>query len=358
MKKGSARHRLPAVAVLNNKIGVLMTNKVKFEEKMANKDNGIEQVFGELEAMRRELAQLEAKDIQHNHIEDELLKFKMGIERSGEAIFITDINGTITYVNPAFEKIYGFSKEEALGKTPRILKSGVAPVEIYQQFWSALLAKQVVSGELINKTKDGRLINIESSANPIIGEDGKIIGFLAVQRDITERKQAEEKLRTMSLTDELTGLYNRRGFMLLAEQQLKTSHRTMKSLLLLYMDLDNMKWINDTKGHQVGDLALNDVADILRKNFRESDIIARIGGDEFVVLALDIPKGIVDKLVTRLKKNIESHNARMNRSYRCSLSIGVAHHDAKSPQTIDALLKEADRLMYQDKQKKQKNNHV
>jgi len=131
--------------------------------------------------------------------EEELLKFKLGIERSDESIFITNIDGTIIYVNPAFEKTYGYSREEALGKTPRILKSGLIPSEEYKPFWDTLLSKNVVNGELVNKTKDGRLLNIGGSANPILNEGGEIIGFLAIQRDITEAKRAEELLRKSKL---------------------------------------------------------------------------------------------------------------------------------------------------------------
>lgn len=131
--------------------------------------------------------------------QEELLKFKLGIERSDESIFITNIDGSIIYVNPAFEKIYGYSREESLGKTPRILKSGLLPSEEYKPFWDTLLAKNIVKGELINKTKDGRLLNIGGSANPILNDDGNIIGFLAIQRDITEAKQAEELLRKSML---------------------------------------------------------------------------------------------------------------------------------------------------------------
>jgi PAS domain S-box-containing protein len=138
--------------------------------------------------------------------EEELLKFKMGIERSNEAVFLTDINGTIVYANPAFEKIYGYSREEALGKTPRILKSGVHSQEIYKQFWDTLFAKKVVTGEIINKAKDGRLLNTESSANPILDKDGNITGFLAIQHDITERKKAELEYKTL-LKTALDGFY-------------------------------------------------------------------------------------------------------------------------------------------------------
>lgn len=131
--------------------------------------------------------------------QEELLKFKLGIERSDESVFITKFDGTIIYVNPAFEKIYGYSREEALGKTPRILKSGLIPSEEYKPFWDTLLAKNVVNGELVNKTKDGHLLNIWGSANPILNDGGEIIGFLAIQRDITEAKRAEELLRKSML---------------------------------------------------------------------------------------------------------------------------------------------------------------
>ena len=126
--------------------------------------------------------------------EEDLSMFKLGIERSNEAVFITHIDGRIIYINPAFEKIYGFSREETFGKKPNILKSGLLPPEAYKPYWDMLLAKKVVAGELINKTRDGRFLNIESSANPILNDEGELIGFLAIQRDITERKHAEEKI--------------------------------------------------------------------------------------------------------------------------------------------------------------------
>lgn len=128
-------------------------------------------------------------------ITEELVKLRLGMERSGEAIFMTDTEGKIIYVNPAFEKLYGFSSKETIGKTPRILKSGTLSGEVYKQFWETLLAGKVMEGEIINKTRDGRLLNIQGSANPILDESGDIIGFLAIQRDITERKRVEEMLK-------------------------------------------------------------------------------------------------------------------------------------------------------------------
>ncbi len=140
----------------------------------------------------------------HRRVEEELAKFRLGIERSGEIIFLTDPDGHILYVNPAFEQVYGFNKEEALGNTPRILKSGHHDRKFYTELWGTLLAKETVSGEIINKTKDGRLLTMATSANPVMDEDENLVGFLAIQRDITENKKidralraSEERLRTL-----------------------------------------------------------------------------------------------------------------------------------------------------------------
>jgi PAS domain S-box-containing protein len=132
---------------------------------------------------------------EQKRVEGDLSKFYLGLERSGEVVFITDVEGSITYVNPAFEKVYGYSKKEVIGKTPRILKSDLHSKEFYEKFWDKLVSKETVKQEIINKTKDGRLITVEAHANPILDKDKNIIGFLAIQRDVTERKRIEEELK-------------------------------------------------------------------------------------------------------------------------------------------------------------------
>ncbi len=127
--------------------------------------------------------------------EEELVKFKLGIEHTDEVVFITETDGKIIYVNPAFEQTYGFDKYEVIGKTPRILKSGMLTEETYNNFWKKLLAKESLSGEIINKTKDGSLIYIEFSVNPIKSSNENILGYLAIQRNITEHKKAEAELK-------------------------------------------------------------------------------------------------------------------------------------------------------------------
>jgi diguanylate cyclase (GGDEF)-like protein len=163
----------------------------------------------------------------------------------------------------------------------------------------------------------------------------------------------EESLLTLSLTDELTDLYNRRRFFVLTEQHLKVAIRTKRRLLLLYIDMDDLKWINDHGGHNEGDKALIALASILKKTFRESDIIARIGGDEFVVL-LESPDEKDEMLITRLYENISDYNAKVFQDYKLSVSVGAAQFDPEYPISIDELLSKADALMYAQKRKRRK----
>ena len=146
----------------------------------------------------------------------------------------------------------------------------------------------------------------------------------------------EEALLALSLTDELTGLYNRRRFFILTEQCLKVAVRTKKRPLLLFIDMDNLKWINDHYGHNEGDQALIGLADILKKTFRESDIIARIGGDEFVVL-LESADENSETLLTRLHENVKDYNVKRSQ-YTLSVSLGTAQFDPEYPISIDELL--------------------
>jgi diguanylate cyclase (GGDEF)-like protein len=173
-----------------------------------------------------------------------------------------------------------------------------------------------------------------------------------LEQKITVTIALREELKKLSLTNELTGLYNRRGFIALAQQQIKLADRsrmTHKSrpLLLLFVDLDNLKQINDNFGHKEGDRILIETARILKKTFRDPDIIARIGGDEFAVLALDTSE---EKIIReRLQKNIDVYNKQGILSYELSLSIGIACYDPENPCTLDDLLSKADALMYENK---------
>ncbi|MDQ6830229.1 MAG: diguanylate cyclase [Gemmatimonadota bacterium] len=170
-----------------------------------------------------------------------------------------------------------------------------------------------------------------------------------------ERNQLRMALRSMSLVDELTGLYNRRGFVTLARQQLKMADRMSRRVAQVFVDLDGLKWINDNFGHAEGDRALVETAELLRDVFRESDIVARIGGDEFVVLALEETEPADEIFAARLRSAISRHNALTPRMYPLAVSIGVATYDPADPCALDELMQRADRLMYVEKRGKRQS---
>ncbi len=172
-------------------------------------------------------------------------------------------------------------------------------------------------------------------------------------------KDAEEllsrqvvELQNIAIHDALTGLLNRRGFFILIEQQMKLATRMKGKTYLFYIDVDGMKWINDTLGHEEGDKALIATAKFLTENSRKSDIVARLGGDEFVLVAIDALEESQQLIIDRMLRNLEKFNSKMTRGYKLSLSIGVAMYDANKPCSIDELLSRADRLMYVHKNKK------
>jgi diguanylate cyclase (GGDEF)-like protein/PAS domain S-box-containing protein len=188
------------------------------------------------------------------------------------------------------------------------------------------------------------------SMNPVKKADGTIYAVTIVSKDVTDYKKMEEELRTLSLIDELTGLYNRRGFFTLVEQLFKQAKRTKKGILMLYADIDNMKNINDVFGHKEGDTALKGIADILKTNYRESDIIARIGGDEFIVIPVGTIGDNIQKITDRLEKKLEVYNSEIKLKYKLSLSMGVAFYDPQNPCSVEELLNQGDKQMYKHKQ--------
>jgi len=186
--------------------------------------------------------------------------------------------------------------------------------------------------------------------------DGRLVR-LEIATDITERKHMEQRLHEISITDDLTGLNNRRGFMTLAQQHLKLADRMRESVFLLYGDVDNLKHINDTLGHKTGDQALEKVAHVLRDTFRESDIMGRIGGDEFVVLLSDKTRKDNEKsILERLEMNFKAWAEKHNFDFELNMSCGIVRCPELLPCSIEELLTDADKLMY--KQKQQKKIHL
>lgn len=269
-------------------------------------------------------------------------------------IFFKDKDGRFVISNTAHLAMLGAkTQEEVVGKTdadffPKAL------AEQYQADEQKIMesGQPVVGRQEPVVDREGKQRWFSTTKVPLRNSQGKIIGLVGMSRDITDIKRAEEQLRALSLVDQLTGLYNRRGFATLAEQQWKVAHRSKREMFLFYIDLDNMKGINDILGHGEGDMALVDTATLLKKSFRESDIIARMGGDEFVVLAIEPANETPEGLVSRLQAAVDEFNKQQLRSYELSISVGVARYDPLSPCSVDELLGQADALMYKVKRAK------
>uniref|UniRef100_A0A7C4THA6 Diguanylate cyclase n=1 Tax=candidate division WOR-3 bacterium TaxID=2052148 RepID=A0A7C4THA6_UNCW3 len=273
----------------------------------------------------------------------------LGVYRSS-----CSIPGKFLHINPAFFKLFNYDSAKAMLKVPveKIYKNPKDRIAFLRE----IIAKGEIKNKVIQlKRKDGLPFWASIYAKAHYDENGNIKWIDGIVEDITEQKRAEEKLRALSMIDELTGFYNRRGFFTLAEHQIQISNKAKKNMLLLFIDVDNLKKINDKYGHPLGDQALVKTAEILKKTFRESDIIARIGGDEFVVFTMAVPGTSGKKFGGRLEKNLEFFNEKAKLPFALSLSIGWSCYDPRNPQTLIQLLKDADRMMYLNKRFKKKN---
>lgn len=305
----------------------------------------------ELKALRRRVEELEQICLDHAGDKDTLVRLHVAVENSGEAIFLTDPEGIITYVNPEFTRLYGWSSEEVVGKvTARILKSGTMNEEHYKIFWETIAQKNAVKGEWINKAKDGRLLNIEGSANPVMDDDGKIVGYLAIQRDITARKAAEEKLHYLSNHDPLTDLYNRAFF---EDELVRLESSRRFPISILIADLNNLKSVNDQVGHSAGDALLKQAAQFLKKVFRAEDTVARIGGDEFGALLAEVDANAAEETLARLTSGLEAY-AKEQAGTRLSLSFGIA--TGEKGDSLVEVMKKADQRMYKMKKEVSKRS--
>ena len=195
------------------------------------------------------------------------------------------------------------------------------------------------------------------TATPFRGADGELLGIIEDFRDVSALKAVEKKLEILSVTDELTGAFNRRGFMQTAQKHFKVVDRLKGYIFLLYADLDGLKAINDTLGHEAGDEAIREAGSLLLATYRESDVVGRMGGDEFAVLLVVYPVTEHDperRVVERLEENIAAANAKPSRSYTLAMSIGVVRYDPDTHSDVEGLLADADKLMYERKRARKK----
>ncbi len=250
---------------------------------------------------------------------------------NADGMVVTDLDARVLFVNPAAEELLGRRAGDLLGQTLEL--------ELVPGSRSCLCLPRGDGSEV---SVDLQVVEVRWQHRP---------ARLATLRDVTELVRLQEELRALSLEDELTGLYNRRGFLTLGRQQLKTAQRMGRRMYLYFMDLDGLKVINDQLGHAQGDQAIREAAMVLKATFRESDIMARLGGDEFAVLAMESGPECNRVILRRLEENLRAWNQDTKRPYRLDLSMGSATFDPQAPRTLEDLLAEADAEMYRHKRR-------
>jgi len=282
--------------------------------------------------------------------EAEMRKLSSAIEQTADSVLITNRAGEIEYVNPAFEKITGYSRNEAVGQTPRIVKSGKQGVAFYQHLWKTILGGDVYSDVLINRRKDGSQYYEEKTITPLKNAEGEITHFISTGKDVSERMQAQERMEYMAQHDALTELPNRLLLLDRLKQALARARWHNRLVAVLFIDLDRFKNINDSLGHEAGDKLLQQLAARFNWAVREGDTVARFGGDEFVILLDDMADGkdagmVAQKVLDGLKDQFEIDEHRLF----ITASIGISLFPADGEDS-SILLRHADVAMYRAKE--------
>ncbi len=278
--------------------------------------------------------------------EEDLRKLSQAVKQSPVSIVITDTKGNIEFVNPEFTKITGYTFTEALGKNPRILQTDKTSPEVYALLWRTITSGKTWEGEFYNQKKDGEQFIEHAIISPIFNKKGEITHYMAIKEDITSKKQSEEIIWRQANFDTLTQLPNRRLFLYRLKNAIPYTSRNSISLALLFLDLDRFKEVNDSLGHDYGDLLLTAVARRIQNCVRETDTVARFGGDEFVLMLTNIKLGEdIDKVTEKILDALNNPFHLNDKVVSISASIGIAICPEDTTD-VNILLKNADQAMY------------
>lgn len=257
---------------------------------------------------------------QHDQIELQTA----ALEAAANAVLITDREGRIEWVNPAFTALTGWRKEEVFGKTPRILRSDVQAPYYYENLWRTIVAGDVWRGELLNRRKDGTVYAEEQTITPVRSEAGEIRHFISIKQDVTARKAVEQQIEYNAYHDSLTTLPNRQLLRDRLDVALAQSRRTGRGVALLSLDLDRFKLVNDSIGHVAGDAILREVASRLTRCVREGDTVARISGDEFAIFLSDVTDEGAVAVARQVLETVDHTFEVGRREVAVTTSIGIA----------------------------------
>ncbi|HAU57632.1 MAG TPA: hypothetical protein DCW87_08800, partial [Comamonadaceae bacterium] len=294
------------------------------------------------------------RDITENRRIEQEMRIAATAFESLHGMIVTDANGIILRVNRAFTRMTGYSPDEVIGHTPAMFKSGRHDAEFYVRLWQSLADRGAWFGEIWDRRKNGEVYPLLQSISAVRGDDGQVTHYVAAFSDISERKEAEEKIRHLAFYDPLTRLPNRRLLLDRLQQAMVLGERTGNHGALLFIDLDQFKSLNDTLGHDVGDLLLIEVARRLQDAIRASDTAARLGGDEFVVMLEELSEDATEA-AEQARLVGEKVLSTLNQPYhlaghelRSTPSIGLTLFEGRRA-TIDELMRQADLAMYQSK---------
>jgi diguanylate cyclase (GGDEF)-like protein/PAS domain S-box-containing protein len=271
-----------------------------------------------------------------------------------EGMFVTDAHGVILRVNRAFTKITGYTAEEVIGKNPRLLQSGRHDADFYAAMWETINSTGAWEGEIWNRRKTGEVYPEHLTISAVIVADGMVTNYVATHTDITMNKAAMDEIQRLAFYDSLTGLPNRRLLWDRLESALASSHRSGRKGALLFIDMDNFKTLNDTLGHDMGDLLLQQVGQRLEHGLREGDTVARLGGDEFVVMLEDLSEQALDAAAqtevigNKILATLNQPYQLATHDYHSSPSIGATLFNGHE-QSTEELIKQADIAMYHAK---------
>ncbi len=297
---------------------------------------------------------ISALDVSDRHQADEQRRLAATVfEASNEGIVITDPRGNILRVNRAFTLVTGYHEDEAIGRTPALLASGRHDPGFYHAMWEQLENRGAWRGEIWNKRKSGEIYPEWLSISAVRSPEGKAAYYVGIFSDITDKKRAEVNLERFAHFDQLTGLPNRVLFQDRLKQAMVRASRNGRCVALLFLDLDRFKAVNDSLGHQTGDLLLQRAAGRIRRALRKADTVARIGGDEFTVIMSDLEE--VEQAVDVAARVAQKIAAALARPFRLSeqevvsgTSVGIAIYP-QDGETVSDLIKHADTAMYEAK---------
>jgi diguanylate cyclase (GGDEF)-like protein/PAS domain S-box-containing protein len=266
-----------------------------------------------------------------------------------DGIIVSDENNLITYVNHAIRTQSGYEYQELLGKNPNIMSSGSHKPVFYEEMWGKILDKGFWQGELLNRDKKGQTFPVMTSISSIPGVDGNTVNYVAIYRDISEQKEAQQLISYQATHDQLTNLYNRYEFNGQLKQRLVHANRQGEIGALFFLDIDNFKLINDTLGHIAGDILLKQIGQRLKNTLRDDDLLARLGGDEFSIFATVDNSASIDILANKVLMLFnEPFVLDKGREIRATTSIGICSYPTDT-QDPDELLASADQALFNAK---------